>query len=375
MKKLMRGFAALSLPALLVTSCAQETIETKTSDGNHLSYGIATGKQTAGTRATEVDISDLEAAAGFKVEAVNFNGTGTFANRTYTLTKTGASSTAMGLWVYNGGTPVLHPNGTLDHYSTYPSALASQTNYTAGNLTFDYEVPASHSAQEDLIAASYQTTNATAVTATANLTFKHLLSQINFAVVGLDGYRITITDIKLNNIRSKGTFTFDTASTTPGATYPGTWSNQTTSASYSYVINGTNTVTSNGPAVIFGDGVKGGGRNNALMLLPQSVSGRNFTFDYTMEYDAGGGSYLPFDSGSVTVNLNSLGSSAPTEWVAGKRYLYTIYFETPIIIRYEVDVVSPWDTATDTPADVDNNRNGEESPADSHPGNEHTVTP
>lgn len=371
--------AAFHLLALTATSCTKETAETKRDGDTYLNYGVAAGKQTPGTRAEDVSTATLNTDGRNLTVVVNDN-TNQWTTPTYTLTyDSSAGGSLMGSWRYNSGTPDLHPAFNLYHYSTYPTALSASAS--APSLT--YTIAAGDgSTQEDLIAASAKTINTTQADATANLTFRHLLAQVNFAVVGLKGYKVSVKNIKVKDILNSGTYTFSSADAgnTAAPGYPGSWSPNTGTADYTYTLSSTPNI----------DGVIATASNstpatellrtndNALMLMPQTFSttptGGYFEFDYELEYNTSGSNYVPFDSGSVKVPLGTTGLST-TEWKAGYRYVYTIYFESPIIIKYMVTEVTDWQNPVDVPVDVDNNGNGDETtgePGDNGqvPGNE-----
>ncbi len=369
MKNVFRGLAALTLPALLVTSCAKEVVESKIEDGKaYIGYGIATGKQTAGTRVKEAVVSDLN--AGFKVY-VN-DGTAIWGSTgMYTVSNDGSN------WIYNGGVPVLHPGNALYHYTTHPKSLSGAGGLAATNLTanpsFTYVVT---DGQEDLIASAASTNNSSQLAATANLTFKHLLSQINFAVKGMHGYRITVSNIMMHDVMSTRTYNFGTNGTI------GAWSNTaaTVVADYSYTIDATNggiiDYPTSSTAPTAADNLFSANKAGTLMLMPQSFGTSTtgyFEFDYTIEISPDGTNYYSLiPSGKVKVPLGSQ-DLAQRSWAPGYRYLYTIYFESPIVIKYNVTQIDPFVDGTGNDVDVDNNGNGETGETaggDEHANNE-----
>jgi hypothetical protein len=384
MKKMLIGVAALPLLALLATSCAQEIVETKGDGEKYINYGVAAGKQTLGTRAAEINLATLQSDQnGIGVEVFYDGLPASYSNERYTLTYVQGAG-VMGDWQYNNGTPVLHPAGAIYHYSTYPPVLNNIPGYTrpGGHTTppsFPYTVSDnSVTPHQDLIAASYKTTNDNQAAATANLTYRHLLSQINFAVVGLEGYRVNVSNVSLNNVYDTNTFTFVQAdAVAPAAGYPGSWDTPSGSgADYSY--NGTgqadNFATTSITPVTIGNGT------NALMVMPQELHGNtlgpNFSFSYTIQYNNGGNYVnIPGGAGTVEVDLTDTAMFPDTkEWEPGKRYLYVIYFESPVIIKYVVQDVEEWEdgfTDPGIPVDVDNNRNGEEGAPGDPAGSEH----
>ncbi len=188
MKKNIWGLAALPLLAVLATSCANETIETKNSE-NVISYGIAAGKQTL-SRADIVTKDDLE--AGFDV-LVHYTVSGSEYENSPLTVSYGTD------WTYAGG-PYYHPTNGLSHYAIFPEETPSSID--GQTAVFAYPV----SGDTDLIAASATTT---ATGATADLMFKHLLSKINFVVAEMEDPTLTlvVSNIELVNLDNAASFT------------------------------------------------------------------------------------------------------------------------------------------------------------------------
>ncbi len=304
MKKTFWGLAAIPMLALLATSCAQETVETKDGD-NLLTYGVATGKQTL-SRAAEATAADLE--DGFDVSVFYTDGA---AFDPATLTVSGSG----GVWSY-AGYPVYHPTTALSHYAAEPAQTFAGGGAEVSFLfTADGEI--------DLIAAADETTNADQTAATAQMTFNHLLSQINFAVTGklADNIAIEIGNITLNGLANASTYTLNNGNT-------GSWAAPTgDAATYTYTFGAADATT--------GDYV---GANGGLMLMPQTPAG-SFTFTYTLK-SADTDAVIGTDT--KVVPFSSINN---TTWEKGLRYLYVINFTSPVTIEYNV-VVNPWQEGT-----------------------------
>lgn len=364
MKKTIWGFTALSLLAALATSCNKDIVEAKGDGEKTITYGINTGKQTL-TRAQEMTTGLLQAASGTTPVIVNaYNDAGTLYNNTpFSLVYAATPVTPFGNWVYNSGAPEVHPNFGLYHYSTVPTqtytVAGTVGSGTAPAVTFDYVADQ----DEDLIAAfDGPTTNASATAAKATLTYDHLLSQINFAVVGLEDYQITISNISINDVKNAGTYTF------PSGANLAAWSAQDGTGTYSYPYTPGTDPTTDGLTIVYlteTEDAPGTENTWGLMLMPQVLeTGATFTFDYEIGYTPEGGDYIKFDGGTATVDLSNT-NLATTEWKAGLRYLYVINFESPIFITYEV-AVNGWEDTDENNIDIDtdNNDNGEENPDD-----------
>ncbi len=343
------GLAALSLSALLMTSCTGESVESNRDNSRLLTYKTAVGRPSA-TRAAETNPSNIN---GKTLKVWVYFNSGASANtrfNTYDLTYNSTKSE----WEY-GSAAAFHPEAGLTHYSIHPATNVETTvsddlnaiDAAASNASFEYT--ATH--DEDLIAAVDTTTGDTQVNATAKLVYKHLLSQINFAVSGPQGVKVAIDGIKLSGIATKAGYSFVSG-----------WGTPSTPGTYSYTIDGSGTTTGAlADEVVYfgnhtapnadGNGAQDYSHNNALMLLPQSFTpsgGASFSFNYTMK-DATSDVVLK-SGNNVSVDLGNLN---PTKWEAGKRYLYTINFADLNVIKYTVNVDS-WvdDNGTDGKIDT-----------------------
>ncbi len=224
----------------------------------------------------------------------------------------------------------------------------TEAELVGGVAEFDYVVA---DGNEDLIFASAETTNDSQDAATADLTFEHLLSQVNFAVkspeTGADGivYTATINSIEVN-VNSTDTYNAENG-----------WSGTvTTPETYIYNVNGgAGNVSTDGELVYLGNGGGTYTFENALMLMPQApgAGAGSFTFNYTLEGD---GDFEQTET--ITVNFSDL--EVATEWAAGFRYVYVINFETPVYIKYNVVDVTAWEDGDEIDVDADNNGNNEE---------------
>jgi hypothetical protein len=327
MKKNFLGLVALPVLALLATSCAQETVETKS--GNVLSYGVASGKQVL-SRVKPTDAGTLQEdtnglnvyvyytnAVNGVVKAFEKTADGDVLNIKYAeateATETTAATEAG--WYYTG--TIYHPENPLSHFVTYPDELAAGGIFTtAGQASFDYTV---EDGGTDLVAAATATSQDDAE---ADLSFKHILSQINFKVVAPTDTELSIASfsgIKLAGLKETNTYTL------PGYSW-GTAGDAEKDVEYTYDL----------VAEANQDGGYTGVTNAALMLMPQTLAaGSTFTFSYTIEDTAG----AVIRSGSnVSVPFSKF-TTIPA-WVQGTKYLYTISFEDPEKLTYTVAVGS-----------------------------------
>ncbi len=322
MKKIIGGLAALPLLALLTTSCNDETVEAKGGGPKELTFGVATGKQTL-SRAAEVDIQFLwDDAGGLDVYSYFDDGT-LFTGAPFNITYDA------GAWSY--GTPEYHPVDDLYHFSVYPEdaeGLGAITfDDTDASASFDYAVPNDLANQTDLMAAADVTEN-TEFGAAATLMYSHLLSQVNFAIVGIEGIEITVDNISVNGVKSAGTYTFGT----------GWGSSLSGSGTYPYL----NTFETD-PAAEADTVYNLRSNANALMLMPQAFVGGdgNFSFTYTMRNEYG--DLLTGEDIEVSVDFGAVELTQYTdEWLPGKRYLYVINFEAPYVLSFDVEIEEGW---------------------------------
>ena len=316
----------LLLVALLfaVVGCNDETVEK--ADQNQINFQALLGKQTRATETTVTSLQTASATTAIPVEAYKAEDNSPW--NTFNLVY-GTN------WTHS--TPVYAPTFALNYYSWYPTAIVDDTfENNDGEVTFEYTVATTAAAQEDLIVAS--ALNQTV--ATIPLTFSHILSQVNFAIQGVAGIKVEITNISLNKIASTSTFT-----------YPATWATPTGQANYAYDPVGTTNKTDGVATTIQHMGNKGGTEQtdnnnaNALMLMPQTFGDdtSTFTFDFSLtniDNEA-------LASGTGTGVLEELDV---TTWLPGKRYLYVIDFTGYLVnklINFTV-AVAPWEDGDPT---------------------------
>lgn len=240
-------------------------------------------------------------------------------------------------WTTTGGT-FYWPLNKVMQFFAYPSPTTPVvTTYQApevGYPHFSFAVAAKAEDQTDLVVAN-ETVNARPSDNKLLLTFKHILTRINFSYKPEDtNYTYTITGIKINSV-SGGTakYTFDTTA--------GVWDvTGATSTDYTYPIEMGSTADKDGfLALDKSDG--------SLMLLPQSVADKTIEITYKTER----GGYIYFDD-TKTVTLPT-GST----WGIGQniRYKLTLPVGAEAI---SIDTkVSDWDN------EVENVYPKESSPA------------
>jgi hypothetical protein len=359
MKKNCFRAGAIILLGALTTGCARETVEIPDNTDRKIAYKAAfgTNRPVAETRASEMNYDKLIANNAELPVWVYFR-TGTSTSELFNSWSLTHLTTPVGHWSYNNDVDVIHPQDELVHFSVWPFTANVTTagqdgldgvNAASGEARFDYKVPELHSDQEDLLVARAYSIYSNPAAA---FTYAHALSQINFSVKGYTGVKITIGDIKMGGIHDKGTYSFGT----------GGWSDLTGEGTYNYAISPERPGDPVGQTsglddreVFFGnhdagtDAEKDIRHDNSLMLLPQNFEENTaawFSFDYTLTNMDG----IVLKSGDdVRVSLKDLliDNNDPV-WEGGRRYRYTIRFNTLNTISYTVDM-NPWTVGNQAP--------------------------
>lgn len=388
MKKILLGFAAFSL---ILSSCQDSDIIEKIDDGtNELKFGVYQGKAT--TKAAELKNSDLN-TEGRTFPLYAYKGAQSGTKEVYfedALTLTNS------VW----GTSIprfLTAKDPLQFYAYYPDT--NVTGYTYGLApatypSFNYAIEKNAAGAAinpggtdiDMVAAKVIDHSGTSVT----IPFQHILSQINFGVRGYYGAKITIENIKIWQVSSSGTFTYDATS--------GVWSSLAAPEDYTYTFpefttpGGVRNVSWSDPngegdnTYIFGDGGNWGpgtddkGKkiwyvtednkviqgsviqddtptlSNSLMLMPQKLTAGMLaayaTFDYTIQdledhYVVGGPLATNTVAGKFDLNMGNTINAYADEWKPNLRYVYIIDFTGYLDgqkLTFDVDVESqPWE--------------------------------
>lgn len=338
MKKILMGLAAI---ALISTSCSKnETTESVNDGKGALKYSTITGLNTRASEAGLDQLKDAELPLLAWYKPATGNSSQFFSE---TLQYTSA-------WGLTSGTTYYKPTtGTLHFFSVYPVATTIIAPTAADGTDakiVGYEVKA-EADQEDLMAAYFTLETGTNVT----MPFKHLLSQINFGVVGLDNHIITISNIKVgadDNIANKGTYTFssDVWSDPSGAAgytymdreYPTGGGASDSGVTYIFGDGGNSAVGTAGATLVYGTTVTAA-ENGPLMLMPQTLTDKNFTFDFVIKNTT---SNVELKSGTnVEAPLGVTGDI--TAWLPQKRYVYILDFSN-LLTALTFDVlVSEWE--------------------------------
>lgn len=384
MKKILLGFTAF---ILILTGCQKSEVVENINDGNNqLDFGVYQGKATRTGELTNAELN----IGGVNFPLCAYKG------------KKGADRDSYFEEVLTFGTPVpnkwntsiprfLTANDPLQFYAYYAkgavggvvpgvTSLAFPSKLSGANAypTFVYQIQPTLA---DLVAATVEDHSGTSVT----IPFRHILSQVNFGVKGYYGAQIEISDIKINGVNNKGTFSFNPAVTEWG------WKGQTGTTAYDYTFPGYKTPGSFTDAsnaekesdltYVFGDGGQWGpgeGDNtwyvtaagvatqgskvttplaNSLILMPQALAaGKTVTFKYTIQ-DLENKFVVGAKDAPVAGKFDlALDATAPyaNKWQPNLRYVYIIDFTGYLdgqLLSFTVDVeTNQWENY-DKPGD------------------------
>jgi len=310
MKKITT-LSTLAALALIAAGCARQP-DTETAEGlaasrpgEPITFNMVAGEQTsASTRAKEFRY--WSTGQTLKVTSYLTNTETKFND--FTLTYDGPYTTS---WSYS---PTVESTGqSISYYSYYPASVAVVNSSFSGHTgTMTYIA----TGQEDLMAA-----NAWGPSPRVSLQFRHILSEINFAVQGVEGFHVTIDQIKINNSIGQGTYTFN-------AETGGSWRTSTLQIAYPYTPNSSTVFPTDGKSSdIIYLGNKGGtntadnDNSNALMLIPQSFPGVSTGPNITLHYKLVDMNDVLYKEGDATAYLCDFTTKS---WEMGKRYLYLI---------------------------------------------------
>lgn len=398
MRKFLLGVTAFTL---ILTSCQKsEVTDSVGNEENKLKFGAYQGKATKGSELTNALLNTKDVnfplyaykGESGKEKSLYFNEILTYSGTEWKtrIPRFLAGDAPLHFFAYyaTGTTAGVVPGVT----PITPPATLADGSYPA----LDYDVPTTQATQVDLVAATveYNTSN------TVKIPFKHILSQINFGVKGYYGAKITISNVKVMQVNSVGTFSFDPAlwgwtSITALTNYTYTFPTFTTPGGEDNAGVWEDPNGESGIRYIFGDGGNWGpGKDasvwyvtadntatqgsiitdqttklsNSLILMPQQLK---------VGVDTGNEAYVTFDyviqdaedayivgptvaKGKFDLNIAKSTVVPPSnpkygsEWESNLRYLYIIDFTgylDGLKLTFDVDVESqPWENY-DKPGD------------------------
>jgi uncharacterized protein (TIGR02145 family) len=217
-------------------------------------------------------------------------------------------------WVYS---PMAEwpAEGTVDFVAVSP---ADATVDAVSTTDFSYTVPAA-AGQVDLLVVKTSIADAAEHPSSVSLTFAHALSRIGLKVkTDSPGAVFKIEDVKLLNVSSQGTYSFD----------DGTWSGLNNLTDYAVPVDES---WSDGKVLTTADSIVIGG-DNGLMVLPQVTTVGEYQVDDTAPAD---GTYLSLKATLVQVSgdiehtfyfpvVSNFEGRNPLEFEKGKQYTFNL---------------------------------------------------
>lgn len=257
-------------------------------------------------------------------------------------------------------------------FASASSVLENQV-YTITPPTLTYTADATIANQVDLIAASAIDKQDSGNSGEINLTFKHILTQINFAVTGAEKsagaeeYSYIVRGIYINDAESKGVYTFDDANTTTDtnsstATGVGSWTILPgNTATYNYFVPTADyylTATDQTKETVTGT-------SGALMLIPQTVGdgpvievayevyqGSALVSSFTTTIAEAAAANAAADNTETTATTKTISLSGQV-WKAGQNLVYNLTLPVGATkITFTTTELESWESASDYEADL-----------------------
>lgn len=313
-------------------------------------------------RATPITPTNLQTAAkNFKVWGYLTNGgsqyVGTSNNGIHITYKNSK-------WDYNNPADIAYwPGDAIDFYAVNPHTHSGiQTTFTKDLQNIKYTVPEANADQADLMYAVAKNVNKNTSNYTANLKFKHALSQIVFKGQSVSNtLEVEVKSITICNVKNVGTYTIPKNASTDAGTNKGVWSLEETVKNFSAGLVTTPRVPKDMSAVDLTDNATG-----ALLLLPQTTTKWATTATVNVPTSQANtskhtylkielkikqnGTYIHGNDNTFAVSYVPFGET----WEEGKKYIYTLKFGggfdeqgRPILqpIQYSASVVE-WEEQT-----------------------------
>lgn len=245
-----------------------------------------------------------------------------------------------GVWKNHTKSYYWPKTGMLSFVAYSPYAFGTGTvsaTATEGVAFTDFTTTNDFAAQIDLMATDVVKDKAKATPVVpVPVSFKHLLSQVKVAVKpAATNYAANgVTSITIDRVVLSGVNSVADYASVDGAVVEGGWSGHATPIAYTY-LNAAQTVAL--------DATEGAAVGTAALVIPQTVAGRQFTIDYTINYDGGA---------KDVVTGATFDVAADYAWVMGKVYTYTITIGVGDEITFTPSVSSDWVAGGDTTISV-----------------------
>lgn len=339
MKKNKFWLAAMAVTVSMASCSLEEVMEQP--EPQAIGFSSFVGKPTrAVTEIKKDNLGSFNVYGGYATNTDVFNGT--------VVTSDDNGNT----WKYTG-TQYWVPGKTYRFAAVGPSYAVSSANFTYddndaghdGRLDFTYTLT-DLTASKDLVYAEADRTTASPLVeanyAAVEFTFGHIMSwiKIKFVHAMTNGYKITVSDVKVEGVKTGATFTGNNVST-------GTWTEPSTQA---YLGASADAVKS---PDIFPESVD----NNLLdasgeycmvdfIAIPQTLDASEFTISFKLKVQDSAGNYL-LGSDSDGVDFSTILTEGKT-WAVNNVYVYTADLTSEVLglkpITFSVKNVGTWDT-------------------------------
>ena len=296
----MAAFATLGL----VTSCNQDDSESTKYSNNEIGVHASLGDNT--TRAVETTISNL---GSFTLNTFQDGEDNYMRDVKY-------SSTDGSTWTTEAGKFFWPVEGDLHFYGYAPETPGQSGTFKidkdAQTLT-DFSPNAAASEQKDFVYTSATGNGSSNGETGIDLNFKHALTEISISAKNSNtAYTVTVSGVRIGNVKTKGTFTFPSTTGTDAS-----WSlSDKTSDKGNYETTWTEGVTLGGDVSTLDES------NVPFMIIPQSLTSTTKYAD---------GNYI-----AMKVKITMQGGKVlhdgwayigiDTNWEMGKHYVYTLDF-------------------------------------------------
>ena len=296
----MAAFATLGL----ATSCSQDALEGTKYSNNEIGVHASLGDNT--TRAVETTISNL---GSFTLNTFQDGEDNYMRDVKY-------SSTDGSTWTTEAGKFFWPVEGDLHFYGYAPETPGQSGTFKidkdAQTLT-DFSPNAAASEQKDFVYTSATGNGSSNGETGIDLNFKHALTEISIGAKNSNtAYTVTVSGVRIGNVKTKGTFTFPSTTGTDAS-----WSlSDKTSDKGNYETTWTEGVTLGGDVSTLDES------NVPFMIIPQSLTSTTKYAD---------GNYI-----AMKVKITMQGGKVlhdgwayigiDTNWEMGKHYVYTLDF-------------------------------------------------
>lgn len=329
MKRNVFWLAAMAVTVSMASCSLEEVVEQPAPQA--IGFSSFVGKPTKAVNETTVE--DLY--AGFQVYGAYKTDANVFDGVTVTSGDNGTS------WSYDD-TQYWVPGQSYKFAAMGPSGNDINTklsfDYSTGHLKLtDYEVTDLATGSKDLVYATATRDNSSATDYSAvSFTFGHIMSwiKIKFVHKMTSGYEITVSDITVTGVKTKGTFN-------------GTdWTMNTSPVTANFNEQDPNADSYNQTDKLLDEN-----GDNCLVdfiAIPQTIaaSGTPFTVTFKLGVTDNKGTSLVTDK-SVTATMNS-----DQTWASNYVYVYTAELDETVLglqpIKFTVSSVTPWNAPEQT---------------------------